>query len=174
MKDLPLFAAVVLLASTGAAAQMPAAAPATNATAPMPVDAMAYVAKAGASDLYEIQSSQLAIEKGQSARLKGFARMMIAHHTKTTRDLTVAARAAGLTPPPPALDSQQVQMLAQLGPLSGEAFDRAYLDQQKTAHAMALDLHRTYAAGGDTRQLKLAAAKAVPVVQRHIAQLQRF
>jgi hypothetical protein len=37
---------------------------------------------------------------------------------------------------------------------------------------MALALHQTYASSGDTPQLKEAAGKALPIVKRHIAELE--
>lgn len=175
MKKLAL-SAFALLVSGAAAAQMAdpgssSASGAAEATAPAPVQAAPYVAKAGASDLYEIQSSQLAANQAASSEVKNFAKMMIMHHTMTTKQVTAAARKSGFTPPAPMLEPMQAQMIAQLQPLTGEAFDAAYVAQQKTAHAMALNLHQTYAAGGDKRPLRAAATKAVPIVKRHIAKL---
>jgi putative membrane protein len=160
-----LTGAAALIAATGVIAQMPASAP---------TQALPFVAKAGASDLYEIQSSQLALNEAKNPKVKSFAQMMIKHHTMTTRDVTAAAKAAGLTPPPPALEPAQAEMIAQLQPLHGEAFDQAYVSQQKTAHGMALTLHQTYSANGDNPQLKKAATKAVPIVKQHIAELNRM
>lgn len=176
MKNLLIAAAAAsLLAGTWAVAQAPTmTSVAAGMADPAPTQALPYVAKAGASDLYEIQSSQLALTNGQDAKVKAFARMMISHHTKTTRDVTAAARKADLNPPAPMLEPMQAEMIAQLQPLSGEAFDQAYIAQQKTAHGMALTLHKTYAANGDTPALKRAAAKAVPIVRGHIAQLERM
>ncbi len=166
-------AAVCLLASTAALAQMPMTSSTPMATTEAaPIEAAAFVAKAGASDLYEIESSQLALKQATSPKVKTFARMMITHHTMTTKQVTAAARASGLTPEPPMLEQAQAAMIEQLRPLTGADFDTAYVAQQKTAHAMALNLHQTYAANGDKRPLKAAASKAVPIVKRHIATLQ--
>jgi putative membrane protein len=151
---------------------LPATAVAAAVTpAPMPTDAPTYVMMAGASDLFEIRSSQLALEKSRSDQVRGFAQMMIDHHTMTTQQVTDAARAGGLTPPPPVLLPEQAAMIATLQGLSGSGFDRAYIEQQRTAHQMALALHQNYARNGDTPSLKTAASGAVPVVQRHIAAL---
>jgi putative membrane protein len=176
MKKLAL-SAFALLVSGAATAQMaaPGSSPVPgtpDANAPAPVQAAPYVAKAGASDLYEIQSSQLAATQAGSSEVKNFAKMMIMHHAMTTKQVTAAARKSGLTPPPPMLEPMQAQMIAQLQPLTGQAFDAAYVAQQKTAHAMALNLHQTYAASGDKQPLRAAATKAVPIVKRHIAKLE--
>ena len=54
-----------------------------------------YVTQAGASDLFEIQSSQLALTKAQRPEVREFAQTMITHHTQTTAALTAAAGRAG-------------------------------------------------------------------------------
>jgi putative membrane protein len=148
----------------------PAAAAASGDTTPE--DRAGYVTMAAASDLYEIQSSQLALTKAQRAEVKQFAQMLIDHHTQTTAALTQAARASGMTPPPPALMPMQRQMMTELQGASTANFDQTYLRQQVPAHEMALALHQNYAARGDTAALKTAAAAAVPIVQQHLTQAQ--
>lgn len=148
--------------------------PVQAALPPAPTQAGLYVAKAGASDLYEIQSSQLAMDRAGGAQVRDFARMMIEHHTMTTREVTAAAQAAGLNPRPPALEPMQADMVRDLHGLSGAAFDRAYVAQQRTAHEMALNLHQTYAARGDNPRLRTVASRAVPIIRQHIAALDRI
>ena len=60
------------------------------APAETPTDSASYLTMAGASDLFEIQSSELALEKSQNAGGREFAQMMIDHHRKTTQDVTAA------------------------------------------------------------------------------------
>jgi len=137
-----------------------------------PTDGMGYVAMAGASDLYEIQSSELAVEKSQNEEVRTFAQHMIEQHRMTTEQVTTAAQAAGLTPPPPQLNAMQQEMIAQLEGAEGEQFDTTYLQQQRQAHDMALSLHRGFAENGDTQQLQQVASEAVPIVEQHISQLE--
>jgi len=144
---------------------------ATAAADMTPEAALPYVAMAAASDLYEIQSSQLHHERGESPQLHAFAQMMIDHHTKTTQATTAAARAAGLTPPPPSLMPMQQEMITRLQGLNGAEFDREYARQQLAAHEMALALHENYASAGDTPSLKTSATAAVPIVRQHLTQV---
>jgi putative membrane protein len=127
----------------------------------------AYVRMAAASDLFEIQSSQLATSRAQNPDVRAFAQMLIEHHTATTQQLTAAATAAG-TPPSPALMPMQAEMIEQLQGANGAEFDRVYLRQQVPAHEMALALHSNYAAKGDTPSLRTVAAAAVPIVRQHL------
>lgn len=156
------------------AARMADAGRMPGAAAMTPTDAMGFAAMAGASDLYEIQSSQIALQKSQNADVRRMAQMMIDHHTQTTQTLTAAAQAAGMTPPPPQLMPMQQQMIAQLQAADGMAFDRLYVTQQVQAHQMALNLHGNYAQRGDTPQLRTAAQSAVPIVTGHLQEFQRM
>lgn len=159
MKTIPLLAAAFASAIIAAPA---------FAQAMSPQD---YVASAGASDLYERQSSELVSQSTKNMKIREFAQMMIAHHTKSTADVTSAARQANVPVPPPSLNAEQTAMMAQLRAAHGEARDTAYLTQQKTAHAQALTLHQIYAAAGTAAPLRAAAAAIVPVVQQHIERL---
>lgn len=130
-----------------------------------------YVTMAGASDLYEIQSSQTVLQSTQDPKIRSFAQMMIQHHTKSTADVKAAAMKSKLKPKPPKLMPLHAELIAQLKAETGTARDQAYIAQQKQAHGQALELHKSYAEGGTAPALKMAAAKIVPVVQQHIDML---
>jgi putative membrane protein len=132
-----------------------------------PTTRAAYVRMAAASDLYEIQSSQLAQSRTQNGGVRDFAAMMVQDHTTTTSQLMSAAQASGMSPMTPMLMPMQRDMMRRLQAAQGAAFDREYLNQQVTAHQMALALHQNYASSGDTPALRQVAATAVPIVQQH-------
>jgi putative membrane protein len=139
-----------------------------------PEAAMPYVMMAGASDLFEIQSSQMAVQRATRPEVRQYAQMLIQHHQMTTQQVMAAARAAGLNPRPPMLLPMQRQMLAQLRGASGGNFDRVYITQQVPAHEMALALHSNYASRGDRPQLRAVAGQAVPIVTQHLQQAQQM
>lgn len=136
--------------------------------------AMTYVAKAGASDLYEIQSSQLAVQRANRPQVREFAQMLVTDHTRTTQLVTAAARSDGLNPPPPMLEPAQRTMLRQLQRARPRDFDRVYLSQQIPAHQQALMLHRNYARGGNGQALRRVASDAVPIVRHHLDEARRL
>ena len=127
-----------------------------------------YVMMAGASDLFEIQSSQVALQKTQNAEIRAFAQMMIDHHTQTSAEVMAAAKAAGLNPAPPALPADKQQKIAMLQSTAAAGFDAAYMREQLAGHSEALALHQSYAANGDAAPLKRVASKAVPIVETHL------
>ncbi len=63
-----------------------------------PENRTAYVEMAASSDMYEIQSSQMAASRAQNPAMRNFAQMMITDHTNTSQQLMAAASAAGLPP----------------------------------------------------------------------------
>ncbi|MFW2830614.1 DUF4142 domain-containing protein [Sphingomonas sp. ID0503] len=138
------------------------------AAAPAPLD---FVKKAGASDLYEQESSKLVLATTQDPKVKSFASMMVTDHSKSTADVKAAAAKAGVTAPPPKLMPEQEKMIGELKAATGKQRDAAYIAQQKQAHMKALALHKGYATEGTAAPLKAAAAKIAPVVQHHIDML---
>lgn len=162
-----LIASAAALALAACASDDMAAATAAAAGDMTPTGRAAYVEMAAASDLYEIQSSQLATSRAQSAEVRAFAQMLIEHHMMTTQQLTAAATAAG-TPPSPRLMPMQAEMISQLQGANGAEFDRIYLRQQVQAHEMALALHQNYARNGDTPSLRTVASAAVPIIRQHL------
>jgi putative membrane protein len=162
-----LLAAAASLALAACATDEMAAGTAAAAGDMTPTQRAAYVEMAAASDLYEIQSSQLATSRAQNSAVRQFAQMLIEHHTMTTQQLTAAATAAG-TPPSPSLMPMQAEMISQLQGENGAGFDQLYLRQQVQAHEMALALHQNYARNGDTPTLRTVAQAAVPIVRQHL------
>lgn len=130
-----------------------------------------YLAKAGAGDQYEIQSSKIVAASTTNPDLKTFANEMVTDHTKSTADIKAAAKSSGIMPKPPMLTAKQTADLAALRKATGVARDKLYITQQKAAHNEALALHQDYAASGDKPALKSTASAIVPVVQHHIMML---
>ena len=185
MKKFTLLAATAMLSACGGGdTQAPPAdtsttdttmqTPAPAAAAATPTDAAGYVAKAGAGDMWEIESSKALRAKSQRDDVKAFAQMMIDNHGESTAKVKAAADAASITVPPPALDPEQQRMLDEIKAADAASIDAVYIRNQQAAHDAALALHRAYATGGDTPGLKAAAGEIVPVIEKHIAELQKL
>lgn len=144
-----------------AAMMIPSAAFAQATTAPE------FVKEAGASDMFEIESSRL-VSSSRDPKVKQFAQQMITDHTKSTRMVKEAAAKDSVVVPPPMLNPMQQDMIAQLKAVNGTARDQLYMQQQMQAHQMALQLHQTYASSGDKEHLRAAAAGIAPVVKGHL------
>lgn len=156
----------LLIATTALAIAAPAA-----AKVMAPAD---YVKTAGASDLFERQSSQTVLETTANPKVRSFAQMMVMQHQKSTDEVKAAAARSKVPAAPPMLTPAQAEMIAQLRAETGPARDAAYIAQQKASHGQALTLQQAYAASGTAPALRATAAKIVPVVKQHIAMLMKM
>jgi putative membrane protein len=123
------------------------------------------MAAAASIDLFEIQSSQLALTRSSVARHRDFATMMIRAHNGTSAQLSLAGRRLNLLPPA-TLQPRHQAMIAELAASSD--FDAVYHRQQIAVHEAALRLHGDFAARGASPTLRPVARNAVPIVRRHL------
>jgi putative membrane protein len=147
---------------------------APSPTPAMPTDAATYIAKAGAGDLWEIESSKALLAKSGNAEVKKFAQMMIDQHGQSTAKIKTAATTAKIEVAAPKLDPDQQKMLDEIKQADAAGIDAVYLGHQRTAHDAALALHKAYAESGDTDSLKKAANEIVPVVETHRSHLDKL
>lgn len=143
----------------------------------MPMDGMPardYVKMAGASDLFERQSAQLVLASTRNPGVRRFANMMIKAHSDSTIKVKRAAMRDRVPVGTPSLDRQQMRMIADLRMARGPRRDALYIQQQKEAHRMALDLQSGFARDGRAPALRMTAGQIVPVVQMHIDMLGRM
>lgn len=149
--------------------------PMMSAPAPMvSEDARTFAVAAANSDMTEIQSSQVALQKARRPAVKQYAQMMIDHHNQSTQRLMGIAQGKSIVLPT-ALDAEHQQMVDQLNPVpAGPRFDREYLRMQVMAHQQTLATMQQYAANGTDPELKAFAAEMAPVVQNHLQMAQRL
>lgn len=126
-----------------------------------------YVTNAAIGDMYEIEAGKMAQEKGASADVKAFGKMLVTDHTATSNEMKPLATAAGQTPPTE-LDERRKGLLDNLRAASGADFDKAFIAQQVAAHEEAITLHRGYGDNGDNAELKAFAVKTVPKLEQHL------
>jgi putative membrane protein len=153
----------------------PQSAPArTGATQPPP-SAQDFVNKVAISDMFEIQSSQLALSKEPDSDTKPFAQRMVADHQKTSSELKslVEGRKVKATLPT-AMDSDHQGMFDQLKVKSGKDFDQSYDQIQVKAHQDAVALFEWCAKAGNDAELKTWAAKTLPHLKQHLTMAQKL
>ena len=166
-------AAAALCIAGAASAQMAQTAPMSGDPMTMPTMAPDYVKAAGAGDKFEIDSSKLVLQSTKDAKVRMFANQMIKDHMASTAMVKAAARKDGVAVSPPMLNPMQMQMMSDIRSATGKARDGVYMQNQATSHQAALQVQQSYAQGGDKPALMAAAAKIVPVVQKHIAMLDK-
>ena len=162
----PTLALAQAQAPAPAQGQAQAQRPATQATS-----AVEFVNKAAVSNLFEIQSSQLAQQKSQNNRVREFAQRMVQDHTAAGDRLKAAAQGQNV---PNNLDQQHASALQRMQGASGPDFDRRYVQHQLTGHEETVALFDQFAQSGDHPQLKQFAQQTLPSLREHLQMAQQL
>jgi putative membrane protein len=164
-----LFAAALgsaaLLAGCASSQPEVAAAPADPMS---PLFAPGYSRMAASSDLFEIESSRVALQQSRNPQVRQFAQTMIDHHTRTSAEMMQIAQQAGLNPPPPTMLPPQQAAFDRVRAAGPMEFDAVYKREQIAGHQQALSLHQGYAAQGDLPPFRDFASRTVPIIQQHL------
>ncbi len=132
-----------------------------------------FINAAGPSDQFEIQTSQIALQKARSPAVRTFAQRMIDDHTKTTQQLTTLAASKGATVSQ-SLDPTQDRLLTAVRNASPGSFDRIYLNGQITGHTATVAAFNDEINGGQDADVKAFAQQNLPTVQQHLADARRL
>jgi putative membrane protein len=133
-----------------------------------------FVKEVAISDMFEIQSSTLAQDKGNAPE-KSFASQMVTDHTKTSTELKGLVSSGKVKADlPTALDSSHQSKLDKLKSESGKDFSSDFDSDQVSAHKDAVSLFQRYAKGGDNPDLKDWAGKTLPALQHHLDMAQKL
>lgn len=132
-------------------------------------DAASFAERAASSNLFEIQSSQLALQLSENEHVRAFANRMIEDHTAAGDRMRQAAQADGVEVP----ESLMVDHRSQLRNLAElpNNFDQAYLAAQVAAHNEAVSLFEGYAQGGEEGSLRSFAAETAPKLREHLREV---
>ncbi|MBR0905403.1 DUF4142 domain-containing protein [Bradyrhizobium liaoningense] len=127
-----------------------------------------FVKQVAISDMFEIESSRLAEQKGNAPE-KSFAQQMVTDHAKTSTELKGLVSGGKVEATlPTALDSSHQSKLDKLKSTSGKDFSSDYSSYQVSAHEDAVSLFERYAKGGDNLALKDWAGKTLPALKHHL------
>lgn len=146
--------------------------PSTAARRPSPpptrqpaLSAAEFVAQNGSIDLFVIRSSELALQRSSSARIREFAERLIADHKGTSGQLSLQGRRLNLLPSATVRPNEQA-MLESLQ--ASSRFDAEYVRDMRVVHERAISIDSAYAASGRSPTLRPVAAAALPTEQRHL------
>ncbi|MEH2626410.1 putative membrane protein [Bradyrhizobium sp. AZCC 1719] len=131
-----------------------------------------FVRQVAISDMFEIQSSRIAQERG-NADQKAFAGTMIKDHQVTSADLMDHA-GEWKTALPTKLHSLHQSKIDKLKSLHGTEFSSRYNLDQVSGHKDAVSLFERYAKGGDDPNLKEWAEKTLPTLWHHLEMAQEI
>jgi putative membrane protein len=131
-----------------------------------------FVKEVAISDMFEIEASKLAQQKGNAAE-KTFASQMVTDHTKTSTELKGLVSSGKVKAElPTVLDSSHQSKLDKLKGAGGNDFSSEFNSMQVSAHKDAVDLFERYAKGGDNADLKDWSGKTLPTLKHHLEMAQ--
>lgn len=132
-----------------------------------PIDRQ-FAAEAAGSNMFEITSSQMALQKSRDPAVRNMARWMIQSHTLAGRKLQAAARDLDEGGAVPAVTPSMESMLSELSTLDGAAFDKAYVTGQVASHQLTAQKLDDYRQAGSYGPLLSWDAKTTPEVNAHL------
>lgn len=121
---------------------------------------------AAMSDMFEIQSSQLAMQKATDPKVKEFATMMVKDHTMASAKVKALATKKGMTLPA-SLDERHMKMLTELKDDSGKEFDESYMNMQEAAHKQAVALFEKTSKDAKDPEVRALATEILPTLNMH-------
>jgi putative membrane protein len=132
------------------------------------ISAAEFVEQAAAASLADVRLGELAAEKELSAEVQEFGRQLVTDHRQAGEELKSIAEAQNLEVPDelPAAEEEAVDRLAGL---SGEEFEREFLDQVVAGHEQAVELFRRASTStGLGAELQQFASRTLPSLERHL------
>ncbi len=126
-----------------------------------------FVREAAQGGLAEVEMGKLASQKGSNSDVKSFGQMMVDDHTKANDELKSLASSKGVTVPSD-LDAKDKAEVSRLEKLSGEQFDRAYMQAMTRDHKKDIAEFKRESTSGKDTELKDWAGKTLPTLEKHL------
>ncbi|MGK6315705.1 DUF4142 domain-containing protein [Neorhizobium sp. DT-125] len=165
-----LIYASIILAAAGSTAFAQSAAEKSGVNSVMGVapKTQDFVTEAASSDMFEIESSKLALERSDD-KTKAFAQQMLTDHQKTSDELKGLVSSGKVQATiPTAMSSAHQSMLDDLKKLQGDDFTKQYHSDQEDVHEDAVDLFKRFGDEGENAELKAWAATTRPALEHHL------
>jgi putative membrane protein len=115
----------------------------------------------------EVALGKLAQGKATNAKVKEFAAMMVADHSKTNDELMALAKNKNITLPD-SVSTEKKNIMDDLSKKSGKDFDKAYVDQMIDDHKKTISLFEDASKNAKDADIKAFVDKALPTVKAHL------
>jgi len=132
-----------------------------------------FIMEAAAGGMAEVELGRLASQKASSSEVKQFGQMMVDDHTKANDQLMKIAQTKGFAAPH-ALKPQDQATQDRLSKLSGEAFDRAYMQHMVQDHKKDVSLFRKQSTSASDAEVKQFASSTLPTLEKHLSRAQEI
>jgi putative membrane protein len=131
-----------------------------------------FLVEAAEGGLFEVEAARLAQEKAVSPKVKTFAKHMMDEHSKANKELKALAAKKTVTIPS-ALGEDKKEKIEKLRKLSGNDFDKEYMDMMVKDHKEDVQLFDKESKGSDDNEVEKWAATVLPKLQKHLEMAQQ-
>jgi putative membrane protein len=128
---------------------------------------MKYLRQIAEANLAEVRAGKLGASKASSGEVKKFAQHMVDDHSKMLSEIRSMAKAKNAQLPSQPSKKHQDAM-KKLQSASGDGFDKAFMTQMVKDHEEALKLVQDASKNAKDKELKAAAEKATPEIEKHL------
>ena len=115
----------------------------------------------------EVDLGKLAEQKSTDPKVKSFAQMMVKDHTAANEKLESLAASKQITLPK-SLSTADTATKTKLESLSGESFDKSYVQSQLKDHEKTVHLLQKEISSGQDADAKAFAQSVLPTVEHHL------
>ena len=129
-----------------------------------------FVQMAASGGMFEVKSSQLALDQSNNPQVKKFAEHMVKDHTKANQELMALAKQKGI-PLPAQMAPKHMGLMEKITAAKGAAFDQMFLKIQLQAHEDTVALFEQEAKNGQDPAIKAWAAKTLPTLREHLKEV---
>ncbi|EDM34712.1 putative outer membrane protein [Pedobacter sp. BAL39] len=128
-------------------------------------DPAKFAEQAAIGGMMEVEAGKIAHEKTKNQQVKDFASMMIKDHTAAATELDAIAKRKQMSLPT-MLPSTEQAHLDEMKKMSGDDFDKHYMDMMVNDHKKTVDLFKSATENTDA-ELGAFAKKTLKVIEGH-------
>lgn len=132
-----------------------------------------FIKKAAGGGMAEVELGRLATEKASNPDVKQFGQRMIDDHSKANDQLKQVAAEKHVTLPT-SISAKDKATKAKLEALSGDQFDRAYMEDMVKDHKQDVAEFQKASKSASDPQIKDWASQTLPTLQDHLKEAQRI
>jgi putative membrane protein len=123
--------------------------------------------KATEGGIFEIDTGNQAAKASNNQQIKDFGSMLVTDHTAANDKLKGIAESKSISLPSTASVGQMAEK-AKLDVLTGDSYDKSFINTQIKAHEHTIALFKTEAANGQDADAKAFAAATLPTLRKHL------
>lgn len=132
-----------------------------------------FIMKASQGGMTEVALGKVAQSKASAANVKEFGGHMVADHSAANAKLLAVAKEKGVSVPD-SLDAKHQAMVDSMSKLSGQSFDKAYVDNMVKAHERDTAAFQKEANSTRDPDLKAFANDTLQTVKSHLAMIKQI